>query len=143
MPHRLVAVGALALLAGCAAAGRPANDLLWNALKAQDCMMSPTCERMPDSVGFYVRGQVVVAGPLGLETVPFSQVKLLRDGVQVVAETSSDRSGNFLFRQKIPHGLYDLVLVSDFYQARQPLRLRGAPDDLVLLARPIALPPAR
>jgi hypothetical protein len=81
----------------------------------------------------YLRGTVVVSGPVGLEAVPFVEIALLRQG-RTVATAATDRGGVFGFVAQVPTGDYELVVDSGWVQGARSLLVDGPAHDLLLMA---------
>jgi hypothetical protein len=70
----------------------------------------------------------VVGANAGLSRifVPYERV-LLRAGERVVAETSTDAHGGFVFYARLTDGRYDIAVESERYDGKLALVYRGAP----------------
>jgi hypothetical protein len=95
-------------------------------------MTEPACRARPD-LAPYLRGTVVLSGPLGLEAVPFVEIVLQREG-RTIAKGATDRSGVFVFTAGVPAGDYELVVDSGHVQGARRVFISGPLRDVLLMA---------
>jgi hypothetical protein len=105
------------------------------ARKIEDVAQHPyeLCNPERPDLAPYLRGTVVLAGPLGLDPVAFTEVVLLRDGV-TVRSAATDRNGGFGFSCGLAPGAYDIVVLSGGYRAEKHLLVKGPQRQLLLMA---------
>jgi hypothetical protein len=121
------------LLVGCVHPLDVLKDEMINECRFSMKPGSGSCGHQPESVGIDLRGRVVLQAGQDVKPLPFTALKVLRDG-QVVTTGSTDEQGEFQFRH-LSRGRYELVLDSDRGDGSAPFEVGFGTTDLVLRAK--------
>jgi hypothetical protein len=105
--------------------------------RAEDVAARPyvLCQPPRPDLSPYLRGTVVLSGPMGLDPVPFAEVTLVRDGV-ALRSAATDRRGVFYFSCGLAPGPYDIVVHAVGCRGGKRLYVQGPEQELLLLATP-------
>jgi len=94
----------------------------------------PTACPEPGPTYTRLTGRVDTFGPLGLQSVPFVRIELIRK-TSLIAAAATDAQGAFQIRDVVDPGEYEVVVRSDRYDGHAWVVLDGRTPEVSIVAR--------